>query len=68
MPKMRNFLNENHRGSPILTLLNVLNAQGPIVGLLGLVFLPPGYTTSTSGGDQNVLFGAEHLDSVNANG
>ena len=25
IPKMGNFLDENHRGSPTLTLLNVLN-------------------------------------------
>ena len=46
MPKIDNFLHENHRDSPNLTLLNVLNflnvlnvlktAQGPIIGLLGL--------------------------------
>ena len=47
---MDKFLDENHRGSQILTLLNALNvqnvlnvpnmpiAQGRIVGLLGLVF------------------------------
>ena len=44
MPKIYNFLYENHRGNPTLTLLNVLNvlnvlnAQGPIVGRLGLVY------------------------------
>ena len=39
MPKMDNFLHENHRGSPTLTLLKVLNVLN-LLNVLSVLNMP----------------------------